>query len=111
MSANTNTPAKPANTPAKAKPAPANCGCGCGAPTVTARALFLSGHDARFAGRVGRGEITPTKAQAAILADSPKLQAKVAGIRETAKRKAAEKAAREAAKAAAKAAYEAALAK
>lgn len=103
-------PATPAAKPA-AKPAPANCGCGCGLPTVTEKALFLSGHDARFAGRVGRGEIEPTDAQRRILADSPRLQAKVEGIRATAAKKAAAKAAREAAKKAAKAAYDEAMAK
>lgn len=100
---NTNTPATPA-----AKPAPANCGCGCGAPTITEKARFLSGHDARFAGAVGRGEIKPTPAQAALI--TPALQAKIDGIAATASRRAAEKAARVKAKAAAKAAYDKALA-
>lgn len=106
------TPAKATPAPAapKAKPAPANCGCGCGAPTVTERARFLSGHDARFAGQVGRGEVVPTDVQKALLAASPALQAKVDGIRATAKRNEAAKAARLAAKAAAKVAYDAAMA-
>lgn len=103
------TPA-PAKTPVKAKPAPANCGCGCGAPTITAKARFLSGHDARFAGAVGRGETTPTEAQQAILDASPALAAKVEKVRLTAVRKAAVKASREVAKAAAKAAFDEAMA-
>lgn len=104
---NTTTPTPaPAEVPAKA--APANCACGCGQPTVTDRARFLSGHDARFAGRVGRGEIEPTPEQLAVV--TPALQSKIDGIRETAKRRSAEKAAKVAAKAAAKEAYDKALA-
>lgn len=113
--------AKPAKTPAKAKQAPAatpapvkpaatprNCGCGCNAPTITERASFLPGHDARFAGLVGRGEIVPADWQTALI--TAPLQKKIDGITETAKRKAAVKTAREAAKAAAKAAFDAAMA-
>lgn len=115
-------PVKPAKTPAKAKQAktpakpaaakpaatPRNCGCGCNAPTITEKASFLPGHDARFAGRVGRGEITPADWQTALITEA--LQKKIDGITETAKRKQAVKAAREAAKAAAKAAFDAAMA-
>lgn len=104
-------PAKPAPaTPAASKPAatPRNCGCGCGAPTITEKASFLPGHDARFAGLVGRGEITPADWQTALV--TPALAKKIDGIRETAKKKQAVKAAREAAKAAAKAAFDAAMA-
>lgn len=110
---NNNTAAVPA-----AKRTPQNCGCGCGAPTVTERALFLSGHDARLAGVVGRGLVDADPAarkaaQARLETLSPALQAKARKVVETAERKAADKAAkakaREAAKAAAKAAYEAAL--
>lgn len=109
-------PAKPAKdaTPAPAsKPAPANCGCGCGQPTVTAKARFLSGHDARHAGNLGRAlAATPDDADLIAARDalSDLLQAKVASVQATATRKVAEKAAREVAKAAAKQAYEAALA-
>lgn len=99
---------KAAPAAVKAKPAPANCGCGCGAPTITAKASFLPGHDARFAGMVGRGEVVPTEAQAALITE--RLQGKIDGIAATAKKKAAVKAAREAAKAAAKAAFDAAMA-
>lgn len=107
------TPA-PAPTPAKVetpKPQPANCGCGCGVPAVTAKATFLSGHDARFAGKVGRGEVTPDERQQAILDASPALAAKVEKVRLTAARKAATKQAREVAKAAAKVAFDEAMAK
>lgn len=113
MKNNTNT------TPAPAAARVAqNCGCGCGAPTITDRALFLSGHDARLAGVVGRGlvstdEATREAAQARLETLSPALKAKAQRVVETAERKAADKAAkakaREAAKQAAKAAYEAAL--
>lgn len=110
--------ARPAEAPAEVPAeettleiaAPRNCGCGCGRPTVTDRATFLAGHDARFAGQVGRGEIEPDVYQQAILDDSPALAAKVAGIRATQQKKAAAKAAREAAKVAAKEAYAKALA-
>lgn len=104
---------KPVAKPVAAAAQPANfplCGCGCKVPVVTAKALFLSGHDARFAGMVGRGEVEPTEAQAAILKASPRLQAKVDSIAATKARKQAERDAREAAKVAAKVAYEQALA-
>lgn len=94
--------------PAPVKKAPANCGCGCGAPTITEKASFLPGHDARFAGLVGRGEVVPSDAQTALI--TPALAKKIDGIRATATKKAAVKAAREAGKAAAKAAFEAAMA-
>lgn len=110
-------PTKSAPAPTPTKPAPAApatfplCGCGCGVPTVTAKARFLSGHDARFAGQVGRGEVPLplTAAQAALV--SPALQAKIDGIRETQAKRNAAKAARAAAKAAAKVAYDEAMAK
>lgn len=95
--------AKPAT-----KPAPSNCACGCGTPTVTAKARFLSGHDARFAGLVGRGEVQPTDEQTDAI--TPALQAKIDKIRATATRKTAEKQARAAAKAAAKRAFDEAMA-
>lgn len=103
-------PAKAPKAPAT-KPTPSNCGCDCGAPTITEKALFLSGHDARFAGRVGRGETKPSPAQQAIIDGSPALAAKIQGIRQTATKKAATKAARDAAKVAAKKAFDAAMAK
>ena len=99
----------PAPAPAKDRPAPANCGCGCGVPTVTAKATFLAGHDARHAGTVGRGlAATPDDADllAAYERMTPALQAKTDKIRETAESKNRIKAAREEAKRA----YEAALA-
>lgn len=92
------------------KPAPANCGCGCGAPTITVKARFLSGHDARFAGQVGRGEVEPSPTQQALLDASPALAAKVEKVRLTTARKAAVKASREVAKAAAKKAFDEAMA-
>lgn len=104
-------PAKGKTAPAKPAPVkktPANCGCGCGAPTITEKASFLPGHDARFAGLVGRGEVVPSDAQTALI--TPALAKKIDGIRATATKKAAVKAAREAGKAAAKAAFEAAMA-
>lgn len=91
------------------KPAPRNCGCGCGAPTVTSKATFLAGHDARHAGNIGRAlAANPNDAQAKAARDSatPKLQAKIDKVRATAEGKAAVKAARETAKVA----YEKALA-
>lgn len=91
-----------------AKPAPANCGCGCGQPTVTAKAKFLSGHDARWAGQVGRGEVTPTEEQAHLL--TPALQAKIDKIRATQAKRDALKAAKAAAKVAAAKAHAEALA-
>lgn len=103
---------KSATPKPKADAEPANfplCGCGCGVPVVTAKATFLSGHDARFAGKVGRGEVDPDARQLEILKASPKLQAKVASVAGTKLRKEAEKAAKAAAREAAKAAYEAAL--
>jgi hypothetical protein len=93
-------PAAPGNFPL--------CGCGCGSPTVTAKAKFLSGHDARFAGMVGRGEVTPTPAQEALITDA--LQAKIDGIAATARKRAAAKAAKAAAKVAAAKAYAEAMA-
>lgn len=107
------TPAKqaPKPKPTADKPKPQNCACGCGAPTITAKAAFLSGHDARFAGLLGRGEIKPTAAQKAVLEASPRLQAKVEGIVQTQAKRLAAKQAREAAQKAAAAAKQAVLAK
>lgn len=107
---NTTPAPAPANTPAPAPAPNALCGCGCGVRCVTARARFLSGHDARFAGALGRGEVAQplTAFQAALL--TPALQAKVDAVSATARRRAADKAAKAAAQAAAKAAYAAALA-
>jgi hypothetical protein len=104
------TPTPPTATPApvKVKPAPAHCGCGCGQPTVTAKARFLSGHDARWAGQVGRGEVTPTPEQEHLLTDA--LQAKIDKIRATQAKRDAAKAARAAAKVAAAKAYAEAMA-
>lgn len=101
----------PKATPA-AKPAPANCGCGCGAPTITAKARFLAGHDARHAGNLGRAlgtaPIGPEREAltAQVNALSPALKDKVLKIATTASRKQAVKDAR----ATAKAAYAKALA-
>lgn len=110
-------PATPAEVPdSKApRPAPANCACGCGAPTITAKAAFLSGHDARHAGNVGRGLAELVKASpeyVALLATlpTPKLVAKAQGIEATARRRSASKSAAVAAKAAAKAAFDEAMA-
>jgi hypothetical protein len=36
----------------KAKPEPEPCLCGCGKPTVTTKASFIAGHDARLASRL-----------------------------------------------------------
>lgn len=101
--------AKAPKTPAKSTAT--NCLCGCGAPTITAKARFLSGHDARFAGLYGRGEIALTPAQMEMLDSSPALRAKVDRVIATTARKAAAKQAKADAKAAAKAAFEAAMAK
>lgn len=113
------TPAKAPSTSAE-KATPVQfplCGCGCKVPTQTARATFLSGHDARLAGALGRALVANPADEAAlarVASLSPALQAKVARFVETDARRKAEKAARaaarEAARAAAKAAYEAALA-
>lgn len=95
------------------KPAPANCACGCGAPTVTAKAVFLSGHDARHAGSIGRllaANPTDKPALDALARMTPKLQEKALSVKATADRKAATKTAAAKAKTAAKAAYDTALA-
>lgn len=108
MSKQTTPAAKPA-----APAAPANCACGCGAPTITAKALFVSGHDARLAGVLGRAlaaDPADKAAQARLEALSPALQAKALSVKATADRKAAEKAAKAAAKAAAAKVYEEMLA-
>lgn len=117
MSKSTRTRTAPATPAPEAKvatkPAPSNCRCGCGQPTVTAKATFVAGHDARLAGRLGRALAVNPKDEAAlkVLATlTDRLQAKVEGVRVTAVKKAAAKEAREVAKAAAKAAYEKALA-
>lgn len=109
---------KPAETPkveatptAPAKPAPANCGCGCGAPTVTAKARFLSGHDARHAGNLARLQIGGTDISEALAAPqmSDRLRKKVADIvAKDRTRKAAKAAAAEARKVA-QAAYDKAM--
>lgn len=112
MSARTRKSTQPTPKP-KATPAPANCGCGCGVPTVSAKATFLAGHDARHAGNLGRAlAANPDDAQAvaAYKAASPKLQAKIRKVEETAKRKAASKEAAKEAKVAAKEAYDKVLA-
>lgn len=116
------TPRKPKATAPKATPtpkappvkqAPSNCGCGCGKPTITAKAAFLSGHDARHAGVLGRafgtGTATP-EMQAAYDRLTDRLKEKVDGIAKTAKRNQAVKDAKEAAKRAAKEAFDAAMA-
>lgn len=104
---------KPATTgkPAASKPAatPANCGCGCGSPTITSKATFLAGHDARHAGTVGRGlAATPDDADLKAAYDrmTDALKAKTDKIRATAEKANAVKEARRIAKEA----YEAALA-
>lgn len=104
-------PTTPAVKTAPAKPA--NCACGCGAPTITSKALFVSGHDARLSGVLGRvaaerSLTKPEQAQYDALSDA--LRAKTDRVTATAKRKSAEKAARETAKIAAKKAYNDALA-
>lgn len=115
--------AKPAAAPKAApapKPAPAPrfCGCGCGKHTVRPEAAYLSGHDARHAGNVGRALLAATNddERAALLEalPTPALKAKAEGVVATAARKEAERAARKVAtakaKEAARAAYAAALA-
>lgn len=100
---------KPAATTSKPKPAPANCGCGCGQPTITARAAFLAGHDARLAGVLGRaiGSGSATAEQTAQYAGlTDLLKGKTDKIAATARRAQAVKDA----KATAKAAYDKALA-
>lgn len=116
-------PAKAKKTPAKAPAvkatpkAPANCGCGCGAPTITAKATFLPGHDARLAGVLGREwareDLSTEEAdalEARIGSLTPALQAKVRSVTATVERKRAEKVAREVAKKAAAEAFKAAMA-
>lgn len=98
--------AKPTPTPAvkQAKPAPSNCACGCGAPTITAKAAFLPGHDARLAGVLGRSLAnTPSGEARVALVErldslSPALKAKTIKIAETETKRLARKAARKAAK-------------
>lgn len=102
-------PAKPGKPAKPAAPAtPGNfplCGCGCGVPTVTAKARFLSGHDARYAGMVGRGERAADPRLA-----TPGLDAKIEKIAATTRQREALKAAKAAANQAAKDAYAAAMA-
>lgn len=98
------TPAKP-----EPKPAPTNCGCGCGKPTISTKARFLAGHDARHAGNIARALVAdPTDKQARDARDrsSERLQSKIDGlVTAWAEQKRVKDA-----KAAAKAAYESALA-
>ncbi len=99
----------------QAKPTPSNCACGCGAPTITAKAAFLPGHDARLAGVLGRllantplgkdREAVTTR----INALSPALKAKTLKIADTEAKRLARKAAQEAARKAAKEAFDAAM--
>lgn len=116
MSAKSTAPATAPETKVTEAPTPKPnpCRCGCGQPTVRSDAKYVSGHDARHAGEVGRSAATEAEIRE-LFKDQPKLAAKALGVRETAARKVAEKAAasaaREAAKAAAKVAYDEALAK
>lgn len=95
-------------TPAPA-PKPNPCRCGCGETTRRPEAKYVSGHDARHAGQVGRSDATEAEVRKTF-ADQPKLAAKALGVRATAAKKLAEKEAgakaREAAKAAAKRAHD-----
>jgi hypothetical protein len=109
----TTAPATPEAPAPKAAPKVTPCSCGCGETTRRPEAKYVSGHDARHAGEVGRSDASDDKVRE-IFKDQPKLAAKALGVRATAARKVAEKAAaakaREAAKAAAKIAYDEALA-
>lgn len=69
------------------------CRCGCKAKVVSPRATYLSGHDARHAGVVGRS-LTGTAADAKRLATLPsdRLQAKALAVAATAKARATSKA-------------------
>lgn len=100
-------PAAPAA--AKVAEAPAPCRCGCGQPTVRPEARYVSGHDARHAGVVGReaakldGDKWIAKIEAVFpVKTDPKLNAKAAGVVQTARKREADKVARAAARAAAK---------
>jgi len=91
---------------ASATPTP--CKCNCGQATVRQDAFYVSGHDARHAGQVGRALAATTSSDEikALLATLPtdKLREKALGVNETAQRKATEKAAKVAAREAGKAA-------
>ena len=113
-------PVAPVAAPAKpaAKPL-APCRCGCGSATVRPAAAYLSGHDARHAGAVGRRLLAApaTIDHAALViefAGSVKLADKAIGFVAAAHartaRKATEAAARKVATAAARDAYKAAMA-
>lgn len=99
-------------TPAATPATPANCGCGCNRPTVTAKARFLSGHDARHAANLAAAILAGKDVKAALQAPamSDRLRDKVDGIVATQRKREAERKAAKAAKAVAKAAYEKALA-
>lgn len=71
----------------KATPTPDPCRCGCGEATRRPEARYVSGHDARHAGEVGRSDATEAQVRE-IFKDAPKLVAKALGVRETAARKA-----------------------
>lgn len=104
MTAKPATPATETKATKAPAPKPNPCRCGCGQHTHRAEAKYVSGHDARHAGEVGRSAL-PEADVRKLFADTPKLLAKALGVRATAARKAAEKEAarkaREAAKAAA----------
>lgn len=125
MARNTNTRTRTAAKPtpaakpapakvAKPKPTPANCACGCGQPTVTSKATFVAGHDARLAGILGRAlateeGLTETQ-QKQYDAMSDRLRAKADRVVETIRNREQVKAAKAAARDLARAAYKQALA-
>lgn len=104
--------AKTATTKAQAKPTePQACRCGCKLQTIRPEALYLPGHDARHAGRVGRALIAnPNDTSQLDQLPTDALKAKARGMVAKVEQQAAEKARRQAARDAAKAAYAAALA-
>jgi hypothetical protein len=108
----TTTKPAPAKVEPKTPTVPTNCGCGCGQPNVRGKASYLSGHDARHAGQVGRAIIADPAKAADLLKALPTeaLQRKALGMVKTAEAKQAKVNAAKAAKAAAKAAYDKALA-
>jgi hypothetical protein len=110
----TTTKPAPAKVEPKTPTVPTNCGCGCGCgqPNVRGKASYLSGHDARHAGQVGRAIIADPAKAADLLKALPTeaLQRKALGMVKTAEAKQAKVNAAKAAKAAAKAAYDKALA-
>ncbi len=63
-----------------------NCACGCNQPTITAKATFRPGHDAKLVSevvKIAKDEKNPAEFAREMLKDFPKLAAKAAEYAET----------------------------